>query len=59
MINQNPKRFICILEFWSPFFQAFNNCQQFFIINLVVVFGSRIFSRKISHGLKGSFIIKL
>jgi hypothetical protein len=59
MINQDSKRFIYILKFWSLFFQAFNNCQQFFVVNFVIALNSRMFNRKVSHGFKGFFIVKL
>jgi len=47
------------LEFWLLFFEHFNDCQKFFIVNLIIIFGRNIFNWKESDKIKSLFRIIL
>ena len=45
------------MEFGSPFFKAFNDCEQFFVINLVVALLSGVFRREVGYRAEYAFVI--
>ena len=38
MVRDNVEFILIALEFGAPFLQRFNNCQEFFIVNLIIAF---------------------
>ena len=57
IIYNNFKGISRFLKFGSPFFEIFNNREQFFIINLIIALLSNVFRRKISYRAEHAFII--
>jgi len=59
MIDDYFDKVFCSLELRLLFFEHFDNCQELFIINLVVIFNRDIFGRKEGNKIKDLYRIIL
>ncbi len=59
IIDDYFDKVFCFLKFWLLFFECFDNHQELFIINFIIVFGWDMFGRKEGDKVESLFQIIL